>query len=331
MVKLNVIKGYYLVPKLEKIAICLALCMLSLQIFAQKKAQVLPQAGYYKMKIGDLEITTLSDGSFGQQMDKLLTNIDPSEVVKLNELNFQKPLVELSVNTFLVKSNGKLILIDAGTAELFGPDLGFLPESFRKAGYRMEDVDAILITHMHGDHVGGLINDGKIAFPNATVYVSQKEYDFWLTPKNFTDASAEMKPYFQNAILKMTPYVKAGKVKAFQYGGEILPGVTPIASPGHTPGHSFYEITSQGEKIIFWGDIMHSSAVQFVNQDATIVYDVNPKDAIIARKKAFAEAATNKYWIAADHIAFPGIGHLKSTTTGYRWYPVNFSTTGNGQ
>lgn len=303
---------------------------LTVNVSAQKSSMPLSQPGYYHMVIGDIDLVALSDGTITLDMDKLLTNVKPGEVKTLSNLNFQEPIVEVSVNTYLFKLDGKLILIDAGTSELFGPTLGHLPESFASAGFRPEDVDAVLITHIHADHIGGLMLGEKMVFPNATIYVSQKEYDFWLTPKNYQEASAEMKPYFEQALLKMNPYVKAGKVKTFSYEKELFPGVMPIASPGHTPGHTFYKLSSKNESIVFWGDIMHSAPVQFGRPDVTIVFDVNSEQAAASRKKAFADAAKNKYWVASDHISFPGIGHIRADGAGYKWFPVNYSTTGHG-
>lgn len=294
-------------------------------------SKILPQPGFYHMQIGDINVVALSDGSIPQDLNRLLTNVKPGQVEKLTAENFQEPIVEASVNAYLFETEGKLILVDAGTAELYGPTLGHLSRSFANAGYKPEDVDIILITHIHTDHTGGLMDGERMVFPNATVYVSQKEYDFWLTPENYLKASKEMKPYFEQATLKMNPYVKAGKVKTFDYGKEIVKGVLPVASAGHTPGHSFYQVTSKGETILFWGDILHSGAVQFADPNVTIVYDVDPKAAAVARKKAFADAAKGKYWIAADHLSFPGIGHIRADGKGYSWYPVNFTTTGIGQ
>jgi len=315
----------------HRVALCAMFIHLTLQSSAQKIGKPLAQPGYYHMAIGDIDVIALSDGNVTQDMTKLLTNITPGEINTLSDLNFQESTVELSVNAYLFKLDGKLILVDAGTSDLYGPTLGHLPESFAKAGFKPEDVDAVLITHIHSDHTGGLMFGDKMVFPNATLYVSQKEYDFWLTPKNYREAPKELKAYFEQAILKMSPYVKAGKVSTFAFGKELFPGVFPIASPGHTPGHSLYKVSSKAESILFWGDLMHSAPVQFAKPDVTIIYDINPKEAADERKKAFADAAKNKYWVASDHLSFPGIGHIRADGAGYKWFPANYSTSGNGQ
>ena len=315
----------------HRVALSAMFIHLTLQSSAQKIGKPLAQPGYYHMAIGDIDVIALSDGNVTQDMTKLLTNITPGEINTLSDLNFQESTVELSVNAYLFKLDGKLILVDAGTSDLYGPTLGHLPESFAKAGFKPEDVDAVLITHIHSDHTGGLMLGDKMVFPNATLYVSQKEYDFWLTPKNYREAPKELKAYFEQAILKMSPYVKAGKVSTFAFGKELFPGVFPIASPGHTPGHSLYKVSSKAESILFWGDLMHSAPVQFAKPDVTIIYDINPKEAADERKKAFADAAKNKYWVASDHLSFPGIGHIRADGAGYKWFPANYSTSGNGQ
>ncbi|MCS3794704.1 MBL fold metallo-hydrolase [Niastella sp. OAS944] len=300
-------------------------------VSAQEKTKSLPQPCSYHMLIGDIEIIAFSDGSIPQELNKLMTNTTQAEIEKLTHANFQTPVVEASVNAYLVKTGGKLILIDAGTSELYGPSLGHLPASMISAGYDPKQIDAVLITHIHTDHTGGLMDGDKMVFPNATIYVSKKEADFWLSDESYAHAPAKLKPYFDQARLKMLPYVKAGKMKTFDYGSELFPGIQPVASPGHTPGHSFYQVMSKDEKIMFWGDIMHVAALQFAKPDITIVYDVDPIAAAAARKKAYEDAAKGRYWIAGDHLSFPGIGHIRKTGNGYNWVPINYTTTGIGQ
>lgn len=300
-------------------------------IFGQTELKSLVQTSDYRMKLGEAIIIALSDGSITQNLPQLLTNVEPSEIINLTEQSFQKPTVEASVNAYLIEINDKLILVDTGASELFGPTLGYLPGSLKKAGYEPAQIDAILITHIHTDHTGGLVTNGEITYPNATVYISQKEFDFWMTPENYTNASEKLKLSFDEALLKITPILKAGKIKTFEFGTELFPGITPIASPGHTPGHTLYRITSNGETIVFLGDILHFGVIQFPKPEVTIVYDVDDKKAAKARKRAFKEAAKEAYWIAGDHLSFPGIGHIRKVDKGYRYYPINYSTTGKGQ
>ncbi|MBW8687491.1 MBL fold metallo-hydrolase [Chitinophaga sp. B61] len=292
---------------------------------------MLDQPGYYRMKVGDYEVTALSDGTVPIQLHELLTNTDHATIDRLSALNFQTAVEEASVNAYLVKTGGKLVLIDAGAAELYGPTLGHLPESLQKIGVSPEQIDAVLITHIHTDHTGGLMQGNKMVFPNATIYISKPETDFWLTAESRAKAPEKLQRWFQEAADKVGPYLAAGKVKHFDYGKELFPGITPIATPGHTPGHTFYALESKGQRMLFVGDIIHAAAVQFPQPAVTIVFDIDSKAAAAQRIKAFKEAAAKGYWLAADHVSFPGIGHLRAQGNGYIWIPVKYSTSGLGQ
>ena len=303
----------------------------SMAVAQNASSIALHQPGYYRMQVGDLEVTALSDGTIPQDVVKLLTNAQPGEIGRLLQLNYVTTPVETSVNAYLIKTIDKLILVDAGTADVFGPSLGYLTKSLHNAGYNPEQIDAVLITHIHPDHTGGLMDGDKMVFPNATIYISKPEVDFWFTEEKKQSAPEGLKYYYQNAAQKVGPYLKAGKVKVFEYGGELFPGITPIASPGHTPGHTFYAIESKGQKLVFWGDIMHVASVQLTDPSVTIQYDIDPKAAAFQRKKAFSDAAKYGYWVAGDHVSFPGIGHLRADGSKYVWVPVNYSTYGTGQ
>jgi glyoxylase-like metal-dependent hydrolase (beta-lactamase superfamily II) len=283
------------------------------------------------MVLGHIEIIALSDGTIPQNFHQLLSNTKTGEIDSLLKNNYQQDPVELSVNAYLLKLNGKLILIDAGTANAYGPSLGHLTEALNRVGYKPEQIDAVLITHMHIDHTGGLMNGTRLAFPNATVYVSQPEADFWLSEKNKDSAPAGMRPYFQQAESTVGPYLKAGKLKIFSYNNELFPGLMPIASPGHTPGHSFYKLISEGQTLLFCGDLFHAGAIQFKDPGVTIAYDVNPVQAARQRKETLADAAKRGYWLAGDHLSFPGIGHVIANGNGYTWIPINYSAYGSGK
>jgi glyoxylase-like metal-dependent hydrolase (beta-lactamase superfamily II) len=281
--------------------------------------------GYYRMMLGDFEITALSDGTVDLPVDKLLTNTQPGKVTTALNQSFLKAPVETSVNAYLINTGNQLVLVDAGAAGLFGPTLGKLIGNLKAAGYQPEQVDTVIITHMHPDHVGGLVAGDQRAFPNATVHADQHDADFWLSQAQMEKAPADAKGFFQGAMASLNPYVNAGKFKAFNGNTELVPGIKAQASRGHTPGHSTYVVESKGEKLVLWGDLMHVAAVQFANPAVTIAFDTDSKAAAAQRQKAYADAAKNGYWVAASHLSFPGIGHLRREGKGYRFVPANYS------
>ena len=229
------------------------------------------------------------------------------------------------MNGYLVNTGTKLVLIDTGAAGLFGPTLGNLLANLKAAGYQPEQVDEVYITHMHADHVGGLMNGDKLAFPNATVRADQHDADFWLSQANLDKAPADAKGFFQGAMASLNPYVAAGKFKAFNGDTELVPGIKALAAPGHTPGHSIYKVESQGQALVLWGDLMHVAAVQFADPSVTIQFDTDSKRAALQRKRAYADAAKRGYLVGSAHVSFPGLGHLRTQGKGYEWLPVNYS------
>ena len=289
--------------------------------------QVKTQApAYYRMMLGEFEITALSDGTVDLPMDKLLSGAKPGQVLGALKKSYLTPPVETSVNGYLVNTGAKLVLIDTGAAGLFGPTLGRLLSNLKAAGYSADQVDEIYITHLHPDHVGGLLSEGKPAFPNAVVRVDQRDADFWLSADNMAKAPADGKGFYEGAMVSIKPYQDAGRLQPFTGDTQMLPGIRAIAAPGHTPGHTFFAIESQGQKLVVWGDLMHAAAVQLPDPAVTIAFDSDAKAAAPLRKKAFADAAKNGYFVALAHVAFPGIGRLRSEGKGYVWVPVNYSS-----
>lgn len=288
--------------------------------------QVKTQApGWYRMMLGDVEVTALLDGVIDLQPGKLLTNTKPQDVNKALGRNFLGETVPTSVNAYLINTGTSLVLVDAGAATLFGPGLDQLHANLKASGYQPEQVDVVVVTHMHGDHIGGLLQAGKIAFPNATVMADKHDADFWLSAENLAKAPEEMKRFFQGAQLTFGPYTAAGKLKTFEGDTEIVPGVKAVVTHGHTPGHAIYQVESKGQKLVLWGDLMHVAAVQFPRPEVTIAFDTDSKAAAAQRKKAFADAAKGGYWVASAHLPFPGIGHLRAEGKGYVFVPVNYA------
>jgi len=281
--------------------------------------------GYYRMMLGDFEVTALSDGTVNLPVDKLLKN-PPAKTTKALARSYQKTPVETSFNSYLINTGDKLVLVDTGTAGLFGPTLGNMLANLKASGYTPEQVDEIYITHMHPDHVGGLMAGDKMAFPNAIVRADKADADFWLSQANMDKAPADGKGFFQGAMASLNPYVAAGKFKPFESDTELTPGVKAKATHGHTKGHNVYVVESKGQKLVLWGDLMHVAAVQFPDPSVTIQFDTDTKAAAMQRKKAYADAAKQGYWVAGAHLAFPGIGHLRAEGAGYVWIPANYTS-----
>ncbi|MGS0757343.1 MBL fold metallo-hydrolase, partial [Roseateles sp. GG27B] len=178
--------------------------------------QVKTQApAYYRMMLGEFEITALSDGTVALPMDKLLSGAKPGQVLGALKKSYLTPPVETSVNGYLVNTGTKLVLIDTGAAGLFGPTLGRLLGNLKAAGYSADQVDEIYITHLHPDHVGGLLSEGKPAFPNAVVRVDQRDADFWLSADNMAKAPADGKGFYEGAMVSIKPYQDAGRFQPF--------------------------------------------------------------------------------------------------------------------
>lgn len=282
--------------------------------------------GFYRQQVGEAVVTAVYDGYVA---------LDPKGLAGLSQQQIQQNIARLfqaknaaiqtAVNAFVVRIGSHLVLIDSGSADCFGPTMGRMIENLKAAGFNPEDVDTILLTHMHPDHACGITTpNGKVAFPNATVWASSKDADFWLN-----SASAVRLPEGQRSFVKMAqdavaPYSREGRFKTFKDGDAIVPGISVLPSNGHTPGHSSYLVSSGAEKLLVWGDIVHFHAVQLPHPEVTIEVDVEPNGAIASRKRILAETARNEWLVAAAHHPFPGLGHVRIEGRGYAWVPVEY-------
>lgn len=283
--------------------------------------------GYYRMVLGELEVTALYDGYVALDR-KLLKGANARDIQSLLARMFVSSGngVQTAVNAYLINTGTNLILVDAGAAKCFGPTLGSIAGNIRAAGYEPAQVDTVLLTHLHGDHVCGLLEaDGKPAFPNATVHVAREEAAFWLDKNTAEKAPKDAQAFFKMAQDAVAPYAEAGKLKEFNAGDSLLPGITSVPAQGHTPGHAGYLFSSGDQQLLVWGDIVHSHAVQFARPEVSIEFDIDSKKAIASRKRIFEEAARKKLWVAGAHLPFPGLGHVRAEKKGYAWVPVEYA------
>jgi glyoxylase-like metal-dependent hydrolase (beta-lactamase superfamily II) len=280
--------------------------------------------GYYRLQVGDFEVTALSDGTIPLNASDLL-NEPAAHTDDVLAQHHQGSPVETSVNAYLVNTGKKLILIDTGAGPLMVKTTGALQASLKAAGYRPEQVDEIYLTHLHVDHVGGLMAGTRRAFPNAVVRSDRRDTEYWLSKDEMARAPEGARSFFQSAMLSLDPYVKAGRYQPFDGASELSPGFRSYPNYGHTPGHTVYGIESKGQKMLFWGDLLHVAAVQFAEPAVTIKFDSDTVAAALSRQKGFADAAADGYLVAGAHLSFPGIGRLLKNGDGYSWMPVNYA------
>lgn len=283
--------------------------------------------GYYRTMVGEFELTALFDGRFGLDVG-LLKNASADTIAALLAAQLKSgPQVQTAVNAYLINTGKQLLLVDTGAATAFGPTLGQVLHNLKAAGYAPEQVDAVLLTHLHADHVAGLLGaDGKPVFPNATVHAAKADADFWLPAEALAKADEGAKPFFQMAQSRTAPYIAAGRWKLFSDDAEIAPGITAQALPGHTPGHSGFLLASGQSKLLIWGDIIHNAATQFANPDIAIAFDIDPAQAVATRKAVLAAAADEALVVAGAHLPFPGIGQVRAVAADrYEWIPQEFT------
>ncbi len=282
--------------------------------------------GFYRMKVGDLEVTALLDGAAVFDLHWLTAKKVTMDRIE-NALHEDTHLLDVGDTGFLVNTGKQLILVDAGSGTWFGGGaFGGLVGSLRSAGYAPEQVDRVLVTHLHSDHIGGLTTqDGKRVFPNADVFVSKADSDFWLSPEMAVKAPKDAQQFFQSAQAIAAPYIKAGKWHTFTDSEAIGDGISLVSLHGHTPGHTGFEFSSKGQKILFWGDTIHEQLVQLSHPDITVVFDIDHAAAAATRNQLLPTLAREGVMIAGPHMPFPGMGRLRKEANGYVWAPVIFS------
>lgn len=278
----------------------------------------------YRMKIGDFEVVAFSDGYLDAPV-KIFSHIEPAEADKALAKDFRPSgdTVRFDVNAFVVNTGEKLVLIDAGTVAGFAPSLGKAPERLAAAGYKPEDFDAVVLTHLHADHVGALTtSDGGARFSKAEFVVHAAETKFWGDDGIMSRAKAADQGFFIAARAAYKPYQKA--LRTFDKDGEVLKGISAVALPGHTPGHTGYLISSGKDSLLIWGDIVHSPSIQFAHPEVTVAFDVDPDQASATRKAILAQVSADRTLVAGAHMNFPAFSHIEADGARYRAIPEHW-------
>jgi glyoxylase-like metal-dependent hydrolase (beta-lactamase superfamily II) len=311
-------------PSVRGLGLALALCS-SLAVAAPVAQQKTQAPGYFRLAVGDYEVTALFDG-YNDLSPNLLKGLSPSQIrALLARRSIETPGVQTAFNAFLINTGKNLILVDTGAGQCIGETAGMLSANMKAAGYQPEQVDTILLTHMHLDHVCGLVDKQHQAiFANATVYAAKPEADYWLDPNAIARAPEAAREFFKIPQESTAPYIAAGRFKTFTPGESPVAGVTTTLETGHTPGSTTYQFTSKGQSILFIGDLVHDLAVQFEHPEVSISFDSNATQAIASREQVFKAVAANKTWVSAAHLPFPGTGHIVAEGKHFQWVPAEY-------
>jgi glyoxylase-like metal-dependent hydrolase (beta-lactamase superfamily II) len=276
---------------------------------------------WHRFILGDAEVTVVSDGPLPLgDPSGTFTGVPKEEVKKMLSDNFLNPdSVTLEQNSPVVNTGDKLILFDTGmgTSKAFGPTTGQQQKNLAAAGIKPEDIDAVVCSHAHIDHIGGLVGaDDKPLFPKAQVYIAQSDFDFWTDEGKL---GSPLKDFIIHARKNLMPV--RDRIVFIKDNQEFLPGVTALSAPGHTVGHTIYMVSSKGKSFCFLGDLSHHSVLLLEKPRMEFAYDSDPKQAAASRVKMLDMLAAQKIPVMSYHFAWPGYGHVAKNGDGFRYYP----------
>ncbi|NKJ39826.1 MBL fold metallo-hydrolase [Rhizobium sp. SG570] len=263
--------------------------------------------------IGELTITAISDGYLHAGFD-LLSNIDADDASQMQENAGMPDHTAVHINCYLVREGGRTVLIDAGAGG-FKQWGGRLKDNLVFAGIHPADIDAVLLTHAHPDHVGGLIDSsGEAAFPNAELLVHQQEIAFWQDDGNLGRAPERAQGNFHFARRAFNAY--RDRLRTFETG-EVLPGMTAVPLPGHTAGHTGYHLECGGQSVLIWGDIVHFPHIQIPRPDVSIAFDQDSNLAASTRSRLLDIVSAERLLIAGMHLGERGFARIERMGEGY--------------
>lgn len=284
---------------------------------------------FYRFALGDARVTVVSDGPLpmGDPKDSFLgvprTQID--EMLRRRCLPTDE--IVLAQNAPVVAVGGKLVLFDTGMGSLqqFGPTTGRIKACLAQAGIKLEDIGAIVCSHAHWDHVGGIWgDDGKPTFPNAQIYISQTDYDFWTDE---TKLGTEVDGLVKAAIRNLRPV--RDRIVFFRDEEQFLPGIQALASPGHTLGHHCFLIESDGQTMCYGGDLTHHPVLLFEKPRMEFAFDTDSKLSVLSRVRILDMLATQRIQFMSYHFPWPGFGYVSKDGEGFRFHPAPLHLAGN--
>ena len=279
----------------------------------------LPSPGFRRMKVGDAEVIALNDGIARRPLgEEFVRNAPLAEVRSLlASQGLPTDYIDIPFNAFLVVNGGRRVLMDTGFADNGGATTGRLLANLAAAGFKPEDIDTVLITHYHGDHIQGLRRkDGSLVYPNAKVMVPEPEHAFWMD-----DATMNARPEAQRGgfmvARRVFAQMPADKLVRFAPGSEVAPGIRSVAAFGHTPGHTLFELQSAGQSFVYVGDLTNVPALFARNPDWAVTFDMDAEAARKTRREVFQRIVSSNAMVGGYHFPFPAFGRLTAQGNGY--------------
>lgn len=293
----------------------------------QAKAPMLGPSSvpFRRVKLGGFEVTAVSDGFaavprvhpvFGQ-------NQKPEDVAAHMQANWlPADKMSISFSPIIVNTGSDVVIFDTGNGSGRGATRGQLLKSIAAAGYTPDQIDIVVITHFHPDHIGGLMEGGKPTFPNARYVTGEAEYNFWSRKELAESSDKNMQgraKLVQDNVVPMAP-----KMTFLKDGGDVVTGITAIDTSGHTPGHMAFNIESDGKRLVLWADACNHYVASLQKPEWHVVFDMDKDKAIASRKKILGMVAADKVAATGYHMPFPAIGHVAQSGDAFRWVPLSY-------
>lgn len=284
-------------------------------------------AGFYRMKVGACEVTVLNDGARTFPYPQgFVSNVSRDEALAAADAAYMPAgKVTVPFNPTLINTGTKLILIDTGNGPSADGAVGHLAANLAAAGVQPEDIDLVLLSHLHPDHTNGLRGpDGALAFPRAEIKAASPDWAFWMSDEAMAKAVDPVtKNYFANTR-KVLGDIK-DRIGTFAWGDEVAPGITAIAAPGHTPGHTAFAVASGRDRILIQSDVTNIPEFFLRHPDWHVMYDHDPDEAQATRHRFYDLAVAEKALVIGYHFPFPSVGHVERNGLGYRLVPLAWS------